>query len=102
MECLKVKNVQLIAKQSIIFYALTQIFLVSWLRTNFTDDHHQYTYPHVWGVLSYLYYTHRLGHYSGSKFRISIFLEVFEYFGCVKFFGVDNFERTNTAFLWVI
>ena len=60
------------------------MLLVSWLNTDFTGTHHQY--PHMWGDAMIFVYIHRLGHYLGSKFTISKFLEVFRkvnIFGCV-------------------
>ena len=79
-----------LSKASLI-YALTPIFLVPRSITNFTDDHHHYTYPHVGGVLIYIILID-LAIIRGQKFefRYMYFCSFSEYFGCVNFFCVDN------------
>ena len=90
--CSKHKHV--IYKQSILTLCSNSNILVPRLSSNFTDDRRQFTYRHVWDVLLYLYYTHRLGHYSRLKFRFRYFWRFSECFGCAIFLCVDNFWRS--------
>ena len=68
-----------LSKASLI-YALTPIFLVPQSITNFTDDHHHYTYPDVGGVLIYIIHID-LAIIRGQKFEFRYFWSFSEFFG---------------------
>ena len=92
-------NMLYLSKTSLL-YALTPIFQVFRPSTDFTDDRHQYTYPHLL-VYSDIY----IGLNSASKFRISIFMEAFrvflgEWIFCVDKFGGHRFFVGHIKVYW--